>query len=200
MKKYIETVSNNITELRKRNKLTQAEFGARINYSDKSVSKWERGDALPDLLVLKTMSDAFDVPVEYFLYEHKEDEAPKTAGNAFLRGNAIAIMALMACFVYLVAAVVFVYTRIYLDKNLWTVFVWAVPLSLLLVMFFAKRFLKRPVDVYSSSAFVWTLLAAVYLQFLEFNVWIIFFIGVPLQAAIILIELLRRNRQKYNGQ
>lgn len=33
----------NLAELRKEENLTQAEFAARFNYSDKAVSKWERG-------------------------------------------------------------------------------------------------------------------------------------------------------------
>jgi len=196
MQKYIETISNNITELRKRNKLTQAEFGARINYSDKSVSKWERGDALPDLLVLKKMSDAYDVPVEYFFYEHKEDAPVEKGGSAFVKGNYIAVSLLVVCFIYLVATVIFVYTRIYEDMNLWIVFVWAVPASLLLALLITRKYMKRRLDIYFTSTFLWTLLAAIYLQFLQFNIWIIFFIGIPLQAAFILIELLRKSREK----
>lgn len=196
MQKYIETISNNITELRKRNKLTQAEFGARINYSDKSVSKWERGDSLPDLLVLKKISDTYEVPIEYFFYEHKKEENSKKLSSSFIKGNYIAISMLVAAFVYLVATVVFVYTRIYEDMNLWITFVWAVPVSLLVQMLFTRKYVKHKLDIYFSSAFLWTLLAAVYLQFLQFNIWIIFFIGVPLQAVFILIELLRKNREK----
>ena len=38
-----EIVAYNLTELRKNARLTQAELAEKINYSDKSVSKWERG-------------------------------------------------------------------------------------------------------------------------------------------------------------
>ena len=46
-------IATNITELRKAHNLTQAELAARLNYSDKSISKWERGESLPDIGVLK---------------------------------------------------------------------------------------------------------------------------------------------------
>ena len=54
-----QIVANNLTELRKEKKWTQAELAEKINYSDKSVSKWERGEALPDLKVLKQMADLY---------------------------------------------------------------------------------------------------------------------------------------------
>ena len=36
-------VAKNITELRLLNNMTQMELAEKINYSDKTVSKWERG-------------------------------------------------------------------------------------------------------------------------------------------------------------
>ena len=47
-----QTVANNIAQLRKSKGLTQLELAERLNYSDKAVSKWERGEGLPDVLVL----------------------------------------------------------------------------------------------------------------------------------------------------
>ena len=66
-----QTVANNLAELRKKKNWTQAELAVRINYSDKTVSKWERGEALPDLRVLKRMSELFGVDLEYFVTEHE---------------------------------------------------------------------------------------------------------------------------------
>lgn len=36
-------VAKNITDLRILNNMTQLELGAKLNYSDKTISKWERG-------------------------------------------------------------------------------------------------------------------------------------------------------------
>ena len=70
-------VSSNLTALRKRRGWTQAELAEKIHYSDKSVSKWERGEALPDLKVLKTLSELYGVTVDCFLTEGAaEDPAP----------------------------------------------------------------------------------------------------------------------------
>ena len=64
----------NLAELRKEENLTQAEFAAQFNYSDKAVSKWERGDSLPDVVMLKTIADLcirYDVyAIMDEVYEH----------------------------------------------------------------------------------------------------------------------------------
>ena len=54
-------MANNIAQLRKSKGLTQLELAERLNYSDKAVSKWERGEGLPDVLVLSKMAEIFDV-------------------------------------------------------------------------------------------------------------------------------------------
>ncbi len=37
------TVAKNIADLRKAANMTQLDLASRLNYSDKAVSKWERG-------------------------------------------------------------------------------------------------------------------------------------------------------------
>ena len=37
------TIAKNISELRQANKMTQLTLAEKLNYSDKAVSKWERG-------------------------------------------------------------------------------------------------------------------------------------------------------------
>ena len=57
----------NLAELRKEENQTQAEFAAQFNYSDKAVSKWERGDSLPDVVMLKTIADLYGLRVDDLL-------------------------------------------------------------------------------------------------------------------------------------
>ena len=64
-------VADNLIRLRIAAGLTQAELGERLNYSDKSVSKWERGDAVPDVFVMKQIADIYGVTVDYLLESHE---------------------------------------------------------------------------------------------------------------------------------
>ena len=62
--------ASNIIRLRTAAGMTQAELGAKLNYSDKSVSKWERGEAIPDAWVLTRLAEIFGVTVDYILTSH----------------------------------------------------------------------------------------------------------------------------------
>ena len=56
--------ASNIIKLRTQKGMTQAELGAILNYSDKTISKWERGEAIPDAYVLLQMAEIFGVSVD----------------------------------------------------------------------------------------------------------------------------------------
>lgn len=179
-------IAGNIIHLRKEQKLTQAELAQKLNYSDKAVSKWERGESIPDIETLKAIADMFGVTVDYLLTENAEEEMENFKPKNANKPNQLTITLLAVCLVWLAATIVYVYSQINDGYNFWTIFVWAVPVSCLFLSIFNKMWGKRLFNVYIDSAFVWTLLASIYLQFLHYNLWLIFFIGIPLQILIIL--------------
>lgn len=189
-----EIVAQNITELRKSQKLTQAELADKINYSDKSVSKWERGDSLPDLKVLKKMADLFGVTVDYFVNENAPLEKSRYSAPKSEKGYQIGVTLLAVSLVWLAATMVYVYTAINSGSYYWQIFVWAVPASLLAFGAFDVKWFQRRFEVFIGSAFCWSFLASVYLQLLELNMWMIFIVGIPAQVALILFEQIRRHR------
>ena len=66
--------AQNLISLRKQIKLTQLELAEKINYSDKAVSKWERGESIPDVTVLMTIASLFGVTLDFLVTEHAEPE------------------------------------------------------------------------------------------------------------------------------
>ena len=70
-------IANNICELRKTNKLTQVELAEKLNYSDKAVSRWERGDTLPDIDILLKICDLFNVSFDYLISTEDKREKEK---------------------------------------------------------------------------------------------------------------------------
>lgn len=184
-------LAENISELRKSNNLTQAEFAERLNYSDKAVSKWERGDSLPDVIVLKTIADMYGVGLDDMLRENGVHHV--VSPDEVLRDEQltqkILITALWVTMVWIVAAVVFLYSQYSRGTMFWMAFVWAVPVSFLVALIFARRWgaadFKR-ISCILSSGFVWSALISFYFQFMSYNIWMIFFIGVPVQIALIL--------------
>ena len=192
-----QIVARNLTELRRARGMTQAELAERINYSDKSVSKWERGDGLPDLKVLKQLADLFGVTLDELVSPNgcvKEVEISPKRNKLFYR---VATEMMAVCTVLLVAVAVFIYTSLYSDAY-WMAFVWAIPVSSLLLAIFSQLWNFSICTIVFRSTLCWSLLATVYLQLLitdSYNVWMIFLIGAPVQATIILWALLQRHRQ-----
>ena len=59
-----EIIAKNLTQLRTHAQLTQIQLAEKLNYSDKAVSKWERGEAIPDLRVLIQLAKLYNISVD----------------------------------------------------------------------------------------------------------------------------------------
>ena len=66
-----EIIAKNISGLRKQKGMTQAELADKLCYSNKSISKWERADSLPDAEMLYKIAIFFGVDVNYLFEEHE---------------------------------------------------------------------------------------------------------------------------------
>lgn len=60
---FRKNLADNLIKFRKLSGLTQTELADCINYSNKSVSKWERGEGIPDVYMLMNISGVFDITV-----------------------------------------------------------------------------------------------------------------------------------------
>lgn len=63
-KGFFEFGSCDIPAFRKMHNMTQADLAERLNDSDKAVSKWERGESMPDVLTLVQLSERFGVSMD----------------------------------------------------------------------------------------------------------------------------------------
>ncbi len=62
-----EKVGEQIRLLRKTKELTQDELGERLGVTYQAVSKWERGEALPDVGLLPDLADVLETTVDHIL-------------------------------------------------------------------------------------------------------------------------------------
>ncbi|MFA5037745.1 MAG: helix-turn-helix transcriptional regulator [Candidatus Izemoplasmatales bacterium] len=193
MKDIKATVAENITELRKLNKLTQAELADKLNYTDKAVSKWERAESTPDIEVLHHLSDIFGVTIDYFVHENAKDEKEKFLIPQEIKNNRTIVASMVVSLVWLLATIIFVYTSINTTYNFWQVFLWALPASGLVLLILNGFWGSRKNVFFIMTEFVWTLLACIYVQMLEYNLWLIFILGIPIQVLIILWSKLKLN-------
>ena len=51
-----QNFARNLLAYRKARGLTQSQLAEKLNYSDKSISKWERGDVLPDIVTISMIA------------------------------------------------------------------------------------------------------------------------------------------------
>ena len=200
MEELNKIIGSNLTFLRKKAGLTQLEFGEKFSYSDKTVSKWEQGDVVPSVEVLKGIADYYGVSVDYILSEHNSEEdfkaIVKKTPNA---ANKITLIALIVTIIFAICVTIYVASIYNLgtadihSNRWWAVFLWAIPISFLVIAYMTKRiFHSRKWMLIYISCFVWTVLIAAFFSFLFDGVyWYLFFIGIPVQAAIILMMYLK---------
>ena len=67
-----EIIAANLTRLRQEVGLTQLQLADMLNYSDKAVSKWERGESIPDLRVLIQLAEIYHITLDDIVREQPE--------------------------------------------------------------------------------------------------------------------------------
>lgn len=191
MEQFRKTVAKNIAELRVANGYTQFELGEKINYSDKAVSKWERGESVPDAYVLKKLAGIFEVSVDYLLEEHPDDAKKPKARNKYKTITQISFLG-----TYTLAFFVFIVLWL-CGKNEWQIFVYAIPVSMIVLIVENALWGKRILSFLYISALVWGIIASVYVAFLSYNWWLLFLLGIPAEIIIWLcFRLKSRKRRK----
>ena len=187
-----QIIAKNISNLRQDKEMTQIELAEKLNYSDKAVSKWERGESLPDISVLVKISDLFDVPLDYLVrQEHNGIEGITTPkGRTVKNRGFITGMALLL--VWLVATVVFVILysipEIY-TAGLWLTFIYAVPVTMIVWLIFNAVWFSHKRNFLIISLLMWSTLASLYLTLALLsikNLWLLFIVGIPAQIIIAL--------------
>lgn len=188
-----QIIASNITKLRKEKKLTQIEFAQKLNYSDKAISKWERAESIPDIIVLKQISDIFGISIDYLIKEHSESEKLVVIKNKKTsKINKVSLTLLATCPIWIIATIIFTFVLIFTNKYVWFVFFISAPLTVLLFLIFNSIWGNRRNNYFIVSIFVWSILLCIYLCFIKFNVWQIFILGIPAQIAIILWANLKK--------
>ena len=182
-----ENIAHNLHELRIRRGLTQFELAEKFHYSDKAISKWENGDTLPDVETLYELCQFYGVTLEFLISDHEKVEYSKQL-NPNILWNRIIISILLCSIVWMVATIIFVWTLIKQNTDAsWIAFVWSVPITALLLVVMNRIYFRNKLMYFVLySVLVWTTLAAAFLQTLEYMVWPIFILGVPMQLSLVL--------------
>ncbi len=191
------TIASNLIKLRLAAGMTQAELGEKLNYSDKSISKWERGDVTTDVFVLMQIADIFGVDVDYLLKPHNEIEPAiynKPAGEATYTTNMITLVTLLG--IWTVALFIFVILWI-CGMVVGLVFVYAVPVSLITLLVLNSVWNGGRKNRFIIAALVLSIIGTVYLTFLRRNLWQLWLLAVPSLLLVFLGARIYRSAQKH---
>ncbi|HOH68131.1 MAG TPA: helix-turn-helix transcriptional regulator [Bacilli bacterium] len=187
-------VADNIAFYRKQMGLTQLQLAEKLNYSDKAISKWERGESLPEVYVLHSLASFFGVTLNDFLTVGRKPRTPLTIKTRIL------ISILSAGIVWLVATVIFVLTNLIepnIDFDIWLVFIYAIPLSSIVLLVFSLLWGNNRLSFAFVTALSVGLTLSIYLSLFKFypHIWYIFIVLVPIEILALFWFIFRKIRK-----
>ena len=194
-------IGANIAAYRKQAGLTQAGLAEKLNYSDKAVSKWERGESVPDVLTLMQLAAQFDITVNDLLVDPEalpgnpgtlEKAMTQVSEKALKRkANKNVILALSSTLVWFVALFAFVVLSSFdfLEKYSCLLFFYAIPANAIVLLSLRSAWHDFRWNKALISAIVWGSLLSIYVTLNAVKgiyFWKIFLLGIPGQIAIFL--------------
>lgn len=194
MKDIKTAVAENLTQLRKSAGLTQAQLAEKFNYSDKAICRWEHGETLPDINTLYALCEFYGVTMNDLTDPSFEPSDIKTTERQEFKYRLLITAFFLAALWLLV--VVFFVTSLTFGRSYWLIFIWALPLSCVLVARIWRKYDMHPAfKICLYSLLVWSLLTSVFLHLLVINgvnSWMLFLVGIPLQAIIVFWQQIKR--------
>ena len=207
-------LGSNIASYRKRERLTQAGLAEKLNYSDKAVSKWERGESMPDVLTLVQIAELFDISVNDLLTDpnclpeetgavvgRMEKAVEKTLKR---KADKLSILGLSSLLVWSVALLLFVIISSLDIPRSWIAFIYAIPANAIVLLSLLSAWHDFRWNKTLVSILVWGGILSIYvslLMFVRFNIWKLFLLGIPGQLAVLLwFRLFRKPaKEEQNG-
>lgn len=184
LRKYF---AKNLSYYRKALGLTQIELAEKLNYSDKSISKWERGEGLPDLAVTAQIADIFGLTVNDLIAE-------KPRKHLLTTRNKIIITLLSIGVVWLLATVLFFLFEIILPdiKGWWLFYIYAIPASAIVAIVFSAIWWKKLHIFASISTLIWSVALCIVLSAAVPKITLIFVVAAVVQILTILWFLIKK--------
>lgn len=194
-------IAKNILNLRTEHQITQFELGEKLNYSDKAISKWERGESIPDVTVLKELGELFGVSVDYLLSDHEGDEKKSENYQANIidievNHKVIALIAVVG--VWTVALLIYLLFFWIAKINFLQVFLYAIPINCIIMLVFNCIWSKKRIfNIGIISALVWSVLLIICVCirfFAGYSIWQLLLLGIPAQILVALSFMIRKKR------
>lgn len=185
--KLREYFARNLSHYRKALGLTQIELAEKLNYSDKSISKWERGDGLPDLAVTVQLADIFGLTINDLLAEKPRKRLLTTRNKTIITLLSIGLT-------WLVATILFFFFELILPNiySWWLLYIFSVPISAIISIVFSAVWWKKMHVFISTSVLIWSIALCIMLAVNLDKIYLIFIVAAVLQILTILWFLIKK--------
>ena len=197
-----ELLTKNLAYYRKASGLTQLELADKFNYSDKSVSKWERGEGFPDIFVLKSLADFYGITVDdFYQSEHK---AVKVSQNKKRKQTYLKLLSIGIN--WLVTILTFFLLNTLLSRfapeatfEPWLTFIYGTLTTGIILLVWEFIYHNRFLRMIATSIIIWTAALSLFLTFLvvmKLALPLLFVVAIPLEVLEIIWYLFRRNKKR----
>ena len=192
--------SKNLIKYRTLMGLKQSDLAKKINYSDKSISKWERGEGLPDLKATKNLCDIFGITIDDMLKENDDHKTKITKTITTKHKKHFLTSLLSASIVWLIATIVYVSLVIAEVKgNIWLPFIYAIPISSIVFIVFSSIWGNNLLQFLCITLLLWGVILSITLSTQISNIWFICVIGAVCQTMVgMWFALVRLKKKKKN--
>lgn len=196
MDKQIEILADNLTYYRKAAGFTQLEIAEKFNYSDKSISKWERGEGVPDIFVLKSLADLYGITVDDFFNKEKQrTRTSKATKHWYIVGLSVALA-------WLVAATAFTVCMIVIPKVYpwWLFYIYAIAETGIIATVFSAIWKKNLYTFIATSIIIWGTALSAFLTVelvhpMQYT-FFLFIVGLFVEVLAIIWYFLKRSQRK----
>lgn len=185
--KLREYFARNLAHYRKALGLTQIELAERLNYSDKSVSKWERGDGLPDLAVTSQIAEIFGLTVNDMIAEKPKRRLMTTRNKIIITLLSMGVAWLVATILFFICEIIFPSIKVW-----WLFYIYAIPISAIVGIVFSCIWWKKIHLFASVSTLIWSLALCVMLTVSVPKIYLIFIVAAVLQILALLWFLIKK--------
>lgn len=202
-------LARNLTAYRKAMNLTQLELAEKLNYSDKAVSKWERAESVPDILILKKIADLYHITVDDLI---KDKDVTKIKVKAMQKNKKLSrwmMMLLSVGLVWLIAVCAYVVLDFFKITQIgqgvfqsYHVFILAIPVSFIVATVLSFVWFRWYVKFICLSALVWCIAMCIDVMLISSgigNSYLFYLICVPIQLIIIfwfILKYVRKPKQE----
>lgn len=198
-----EIIAANLIRLRQEVGLTQAQLAEKLNYTDKAVSKWERGESIPDLRVLIQLAEIYNITVDDIVREKKAEEV-KPKLNLFHKRLLITLLSFALVWVVATGVFMILYCIPAVRSRAYLSFVIAPLVSTVVLVVFSSLWGRRITTALAASAVVWSVMLIVHVFLSVYapktSIWPFYLVAAGVQVLVagwfVLRKLYKPNRKR----